>query len=70
MKIKNTRKFLKHLTVTNVYLFILSGIYNLFSWIIPLVRIRIVGFAIILLIYNLLLVSLKLINNFNLRAHW
>ncbi|MGK4057943.1 hypothetical protein AB0X45_08345 [Limosilactobacillus reuteri] len=60
-----TSRFAKHVVVTDLFVLIGLIINNLFSFIIPIVRIRIGGIIILLLVIDACLVGVKLVNNFN-----
>ena len=60
-----TSRFAKHVIVTDLFVLIGLIINNLFSFIIPIVRIRIGGIIILLLVIDACLVGVKLVNNFN-----
>lgn len=60
-----TSRFAKHVVVTDLFVLIGLIINNLFSFIIPIVRIRISGIIILLLVIDACLVGVKLVNNFN-----
>lgn len=60
-----TSRFAKHIVVTDLFVLIGLIINNLFSFIIPIVRIRIGGIIILLLVIDACLVGVKLVNNFN-----
>ncbi|WP_283576837.1 hypothetical protein [Limosilactobacillus oris] len=69
MKHRLTRKFIKHVAVTDLFVFIALFCYDILSWLIPVVRIRLGGIILILLIIDLCLVSIKLINNYDFGTH-
>ncbi|WP_283587576.1 hypothetical protein [Limosilactobacillus viscerum] len=52
-------KFLKELAICNVELILVTFIYNLLTYLIPLVRIRLGSAIIILIITNLIILGLK-----------
>lgn len=60
-----TSRFAKHVVVTDLFVLVGLIINNLFSFIIPIVRIRIGGIIILLLVIDACLVGVKLVNNFN-----
>jgi hypothetical protein len=60
-----TSRFAKHVIVTDLFVLIGLIINNLFSFIIPIVRIRISGIIVLLLVIDACLVGVKLVNNFN-----
>ena len=60
-----TSRFAKHVVVTDLFVLIGLIINNLFSFIIPIVRIRISGIIVLLLVIDACLVGVKLVNNFN-----
>ena len=60
-----TSRFAKHVVVTDLFVLIGLIINNLFSFIIPIVRNRIGGIIILLLVIDACLVGVKLVNNFN-----
>lgn len=60
-----TSRFAKHVVVTDLFVLISLIINNLFSFIIPIVRIRIGGIIILLLVIDACLVGIKLVDNFN-----
>lgn len=60
-----TSRFAKHIVVTDLFVLVGLIINNLFSFIIPIVRIRIGGIIILLLVIDACLVGVKLVNNFN-----
>ena len=53
MKHRLTRKFIKHVAVTDLFVFIALFCYDILSWLIPVVRIRLGGIILILLIIDL-----------------
>ena len=59
----------KHLLVTNVFVLLGMLVYNLASLWLPIVRIRLGGLIIILLVLNACLVTIKLVNNFDFSAY-
>lgn len=65
MKGHLTPKFAKHILVTDLFLLLALGLYNLLSLMVPLTRIRIGGVFIVLLIVDICLVGIKLVSDFD-----
>lgn len=65
MKKQLTPRFIKHVVVTDIFVVLGLIIYNLFSFMIPIFRLRIGGIIVILLIIDACLIGIKLVNNFN-----
>lgn len=62
---KLSRKFIKHMGVTDVILCLFLFLYDLLSLVIPIAHIKLGGIIMILLLVDLCLVIIKLINNFD-----
>ena len=69
MKHRLTRKFIKHIAVTDLFIFLALFCYNVLSWLLPVARVRLGGIILILLVADLCLVSIKLINNYDFGPH-
>lgn len=65
MKGHLTPKFAKHILVTDLFLLLALGLYNLLSLMVPLTRIRIGGVFTVLLIVDICLVGIKLVSDFD-----
>lgn len=65
MKNQLTPRFIKHIVVTDIFVILGLIIYNLFSLMFPVFRLRIGGIIVILLIIDACLIGIKLVNNFN-----
>lgn len=70
MKYRLTRKLIKHVAVTDRFVFLALFCYDILTWLIPVVRVRFWGIILILLIVDLGLISIKLINNYDFGSHW
>lgn len=69
MKHRLTRKFLKHVAVTDLFIFLALFCYNVLSWLLPVAQVRLGEIILILLVVDLCLVSIKLINNYDFGTH-
>lgn len=68
-KYRLSLKFLRHLCGTDIIILVLLMFYDLLSLFIPVAKISFTGILLILIILDLLLTSIKLINNFNFSSH-
>lgn len=64
-----TPKFVKHIFVTDIMLLLAIILYNLITLIIPLVRLHLGGIIVFLIVIDVILVIIKLINNYDFSSY-